>query len=281
MTKIDRKYLITDFGQMHLRLAGDRYSKTSPLICLHMAPQSGQDFAALMKRVSQDRLVIAPDYHGYGSSDPISGPAKISISVYAKSIWQALDQLDVADVEILGHHTGSKVGIEMALQSPERVRKLLCISLSTMTPEQYAAKKPSFKPLAEDFPGEGLWEWWKTLREYYDPNISFKTLSAKYAESIKTGEYFHSAFKASHEYNADILNKLGNLKTPVALVNPNDDLRDVTPIAAKYITHCHLVEKPDWKPGFLDTKPNEVFDLLQSAFKALDKKLKNSVASYP
>jgi len=279
MTIIERKYLTTDFGQMHLRLAGGGYSKTSPLICLHMAPQSGQDFAALMKHVAQDRLVIAPDYHGYGSSDPISDPAKISISVYAKSIWQALDQLDVTHVEILGHHTGSKVGIEMALQSPERVKKLLCISLSTMTPEQYAAKKPSFKPLAEDFPGDGLWDWWKMLREYYDPDISFEILSVKYAESIKTGEHFHSAFKASHEYNADILNKLRDLKTPMALVNPNDDLRDVTPIAAKYITHCHLVEKPNWKPGFLDTKPDEVFSVLKFAFKALDKKPKNPLAS--
>jgi pimeloyl-ACP methyl ester carboxylesterase len=229
-----------------------------------MAPQSGQDFEPFMALAGQERLVIAPDYPGYGDSDPIKGEAEVSIEAYAKSMWEALDALNVKNVEILGYHTGSKVGIEMALQSPARVSTLICISLSTMTPEQYAAKQPSFKPLSNQETNDAFPGWWKTLRGYYDDMLPYDVLVQKYATSIKSGPRFHLGFQASYQYNAVVIEKLKALKTLTVIINPNDDLKEVTPLAVNYIENAVLVEKEQWLPGFLDIRPQEVLEIVNS-----------------
>jgi len=198
----------------------------------------------------------------------------VTIENYAKSIWQVLEALKISQVEILGYHTGSKVGIEMSLQFPQRVEKLLCISLSTLTPEQYASKKTSFAPLPIRFPGDELTKWWKTLKGYYDPDISIETLVQKYTISLKSGPRFHLGFAASHHYNATVLEKLACLGVPTALINPNDDLQNVTPLAEKFIENCVLINEPNWLPGFLDIKPEDVLKTMQSAFELLDNKNK-------
>lgn len=263
MVKLNRKFLPTEYGQLHLRVAGVNNSTNLPLLCLHMAPQSGQDFEDFMKLASRERLVIAPDYHGYGESEPITDTSKVTIEAYAKSIWQALDSFNIEQIEILGHHTGSKVGIEMSLQHPSKVNRLMCIALSTMTPGQFASSKTSFKAFSNQEKSDGFADWWKTILDYYDANMPYDELAQKFAISVKSGSRFYLGFQAAHSYNANILEKLGALKMPTIIVNPNDDLQDITPLAANYVENVALIQKPEWQPGFLTLKPEQVLECLQ------------------
>lgn len=251
-------------------MAGSENSDQVPLLCLHMVPQSGQEFEMLMKLAGRDRLVIAPDYPGFGASDQIHDDKKISIETFANAVWQALDVLGCANVEVLGYHTGSKVGIEMALQFPDRVDGLCCISLSTMTPDQFASQDVSFSPLYGESAGSDLINWWHQLKSYYDPELPVDILVQKYSTSIKVGKRFHLGFKASHQYNANILEKLRCLTIPTKLINPHDDLKAITPLAAPYIPDCTFIDRPDWLPGFLETKPESVIEVLASSGMKLD-----------
>ena len=86
MPLVTRDFLDTEFGQMHVRLAKPVKVLNPPLLCLHMTPQSGRDFESFMSLAAEDRLVVAPDYHGYGSSDrPLETP-EVTIEDYARSI---------------------------------------------------------------------------------------------------------------------------------------------------------------------------------------------------
>ena len=262
MSVIECHYLNSEFGRMHFRTAGELDSAV--LLCLHMAPQSSLDFVALMKAEAGSRFFIAPDYHGHGESSPFSEIAQATIENHARSIWQLIDQLGISDrrIDILGYHTGSKVAIEMALQRPENISDLSCISLSTMTPEQFKEKEVAFGPIEPGLAGEGLRDWWNTLEAYYDPEMASEVLMQKFATSLRTGPYFHWGFVASHRYNENIIAKLRSLQTPMTLINPKDDLHEITPLAAQYIEHCQLVHRPNWLPGFLETQPNAILSTL-------------------
>lgn len=262
VSDIRRQFFQAEYGQIHARIAGVATDKKPPLICLHMAPQSGHDFEVFMEVASIDRLVIAPDYYGYGDSDPLPVDIPATIELYAQAMWRVLDLLDIQMIEILGHHTGSKVAIEMALQRPNNVRKLTCIALSTMTPEEYANSSPNFLDLSEASMGPGFVKWWEMLKAYYSPDMPEDKLKQKHTISVKSGAAFGSGFAASHAYNAQVLSKLKTLKIPVTLINPNDDLRDITPYAAQYIDDCILIEKPSWLPGYLELVPKDVLAMI-------------------
>ena len=125
MSGIRRFYGQTSFGQVHARIApsvGDEL--LPPLLCLHPAPSSGLYFTTAMPMLTEGRRVIAPDYPGYGGSDP---PPKLpSIFDYARAMLEFLDDVQIElPVDVLGFHTGCLVGGEMALLNAEAIRRLV------------------------------------------------------------------------------------------------------------------------------------------------------------
>jgi pimeloyl-ACP methyl ester carboxylesterase len=74
--------------------------------------------------------LIVPDLPGSGHSEPLR--EGYSIEGMASALWALCDHLDVERVHVVGFSLGGAVGLEMALQRPERVGKLgLINSLAT------------------------------------------------------------------------------------------------------------------------------------------------------
>ena len=70
---IEKSYLRTDAGQVHVRTLNASGSESAPaLICLHPSPYSGCYFETVMPLLNDGRRVVAPDYPGYGSSYSLS-----------------------------------------------------------------------------------------------------------------------------------------------------------------------------------------------------------------
>jgi pimeloyl-ACP methyl ester carboxylesterase len=67
------------FGQIHWRMMDAVGEATMPdLYCLHPSPFSGLAYTNVMPMLAQNRRVIAPDYPGYGGSDPFKAhPYKV------------------------------------------------------------------------------------------------------------------------------------------------------------------------------------------------------------
>jgi pimeloyl-ACP methyl ester carboxylesterase len=67
--------------------------------------------------------VIGIDLPGFGGSD---GPADVpAIADYAHIVPAVLDALSVDKADMLGHHTGAIVATEVALQYPERIKRII------------------------------------------------------------------------------------------------------------------------------------------------------------
>lgn len=95
-----------------------------PLVLLHQSPQSTRQFESAFKPlVARGIRFIALDTPGFGFSDPT--PTIPKVEDWAPAIVAVLDHLGVPQADILGHHTGALIATEVALQSPQRVGRLI------------------------------------------------------------------------------------------------------------------------------------------------------------
>jgi pimeloyl-ACP methyl ester carboxylesterase len=115
-----RGYADGPFGQLHYRDTGSGI----PLLLCHQAPQTSKQFTRVFEPLHRRGIrAIAVDMPGYGESDP--APFVPTVEDWAGALPALLDALDIANVNLLGHHTGGLVATEAALQIPERVNKLI------------------------------------------------------------------------------------------------------------------------------------------------------------
>ncbi|NET60870.1 MAG: alpha/beta hydrolase [Symploca sp. SIO2E6] len=119
MKPIKRAFLDTEDGQILYRIGGEG----EPLLLLHMAPRSSDEFRELMPILAQNRCVIAMDLMGLGDSD--KPPREYSVADYAKTVIALWDELGIQKSSILGNLTGGYIAGEVAAAYPERVDKLI------------------------------------------------------------------------------------------------------------------------------------------------------------
>lgn len=249
MTDIRRAFVDADYGQMHYRIAGES-SDRSTLLCLHQSPKSSREFIEFMKAASNDRLVIAIDSPGHGESDV--PPQKMGIEGYARSIWSALEALDLGKVDILGHHTGAKVAAEMAYQKPEKVGGIVMVSALVLTPEERENFKNEFKPIPLDDAGTRFKAIWAKAIQHRGPGVTLEQLAFSTAENLRAGEAYEWGHEAAFNYTDDFAERIGKLPHRITVLNPKDMLFEYTPRVGKLLQNGEVIDHPEWGFGFLD-----------------------------
>lgn len=117
-----RAYAQGPFGQVHFHEAGPPTG--TPLVLLHQAPVSARQYEAVYPLLAARGIrAIGIDMPGFGCSDPT--PFVPAIEDYAKAVPSVLDALGISAASILGHHTGALVATEVALQFPERIKRVV------------------------------------------------------------------------------------------------------------------------------------------------------------
>jgi pimeloyl-ACP methyl ester carboxylesterase len=96
-------------------------SKPAALL-LHGFPSSAQMFRDVIPELWQSVRVIAPDLPGFGESDVL--PAA-SFPAFGQAISELLDRLRIGPRYIYLHDFGAPVGLQIAMQEPERVLGLI------------------------------------------------------------------------------------------------------------------------------------------------------------
>ncbi len=97
-----------------------------PLVLLHGLGSSGADWAFQIESLGQHFRLVIPDLRGSGLSPAPSG--RYSIGLFASDIWKLLDQLDIPHISLMGFSLGGAVAVEMALQRPQSVSRLMTIN---------------------------------------------------------------------------------------------------------------------------------------------------------
>jgi len=116
--------------QVHYRHAGQG---GVPLVMLHGSPGSSRQLERLGDAVARTRQVIAPDRPGNGDSPALS-LKEPAIADYARADLAFLDAIGVGAFDLYGSHTGANVAIEVALQAPERVRRVVLDGIGLFPP---------------------------------------------------------------------------------------------------------------------------------------------------
>ena len=140
-----------DVGEVAIRA---RYGGSGPpLLLLHGHPQTHVMWHLVAPRLAEDFTVVATDLTGYGeSSKPPTTPDHEPYSKRAMARVQVavMQQLGFDSFFVAGHDRGGRCAYRMALDHPERVRKLAVLDI-VPTGEALRRADMAF--------GLGYWHW--------------------------------------------------------------------------------------------------------------------------
>ncbi|WBQ02813.1 alpha/beta fold hydrolase [Kribbella sp. CA-293567] len=141
-----------DVGGLSLRVRHG--GAGAPVVLLHGHPRTHTTWWQVAPRLAEEFTVVCPDLRGYGESDkPAADEAHSQYSkrAMAGDVVRLMSALGHERFAVVGHDRGSYVAYRAALDSPERVTKLVVID---GVPLVEALERCDAKFAAE------WWHWW-------------------------------------------------------------------------------------------------------------------------
>jgi haloacetate dehalogenase len=125
------------FSRAQINVSGARINlrhggSGPPLLLLHGNPLTHVMWHKIAPRLAEDFTVVATDLRGYGdSSKPDGGPDHDGYSFRAMGRDQAevMEALGFPEYRVCGHDRGARVAHRMALDYPQRVRKVAFLDI--------------------------------------------------------------------------------------------------------------------------------------------------------
>lgn len=247
-----RQYTRGRFGQVHVFSAAPPASDGArvPLVCLHPSPTTGEMYADLQAALATDRVVHCPDTPGYGASDaPLAKPG---IPDYGGALAEAVAALQgavpqgtVQQVDVFGFHTGSLCAVELALQRPDLVRRLV---LSGVPHYGDAARRererrshvmgyPYFED--RDYVARMFQRLVLDAKDSGEPAVRLR----RFGERLRAGP--NGWWGPDAVFSYDSAAALPRLRVPTLLIAFNEEMTEPTREAAKLIPGARLVEMLD------------------------------------
>lgn len=96
-----------------------------PLVLLHAFPLHGGMWRPQLERVPEGWRFIAPDFPGFGRSEPLPADSPRAIDEYAGAVGDLMDGLELDDAVIAGLSMGGYVALAMYRQSEARFSGLV------------------------------------------------------------------------------------------------------------------------------------------------------------
>ncbi|MHC1723345.1 MAG: alpha/beta fold hydrolase [Aminipila sp.] len=114
----------------------ETYGKGEPVIFLHGNTASSKMFSSLVESFSQVFEVILMDFLGHGKSDRVEGFATDLWYDEALQVIAFIEQAGYQKVNIIGSSGGALVAINVALEHPDLVNKVIADSFEGEEPFQ-------------------------------------------------------------------------------------------------------------------------------------------------
>jgi len=250
-------------GQVHWRMRPPVSANSGDdLYCLHPSPYSGAAFDELFSYLDHSKRIIAPDYPGYGGSDALE--TKASIEDYALGVDCVVDDLSAnRPVDLLGFHTGCLVAVELALQKPEKVHRLIlidCPFFSAEDSERHLKAYGSSHEISSDL--ECLRVQWDRAMMNANRGPGVDRSYQLFSESVRAGAGVNDAFAAAFSYPS--IKKFSAVRHPTIVVATQSSLLEATRNSARRIPGATLVEQLDVSYSVLDHHAQQVAVLVNN-----------------
>ena len=250
-------------GQIHYRYVKSTNVANIPLVCLHPSPLSSIVYDNWLIEMAKDRYSIAPDTPGYGGSDTPKSPPKIE--ELADAMITFLDSISLERVDVMGYHTGSLTSADLAMRYPDRIRKVVMISAPIFDEKiikEYSKRiydpPPSFVDIL-DQTSSNIKNKGKDMFRDVPTDDRYADFSIERIRHYRTSNW---GFRAAFAY--DLTKSLTLINQPVLILNPEDDLWELTPLAEPYLKNGRIHDLPGWTHGHLDTYTEEMAKVVRS-----------------
>jgi len=216
--KIRRAFADLSVGQVHYAACGD--ADAPPVLLLHQSPRSWAEYREVLPLIGVQRHAVAMDTAGFG--DSADGGVPASIEQWARVACELLDALHIACADVVGHHTGGVVALELAAAFPARVRSLV-LSSTPYTDEAFRRARAQRPPIDEVTPSEDgshLAALWQKRQGFY-PVGRPDLLEAFVLDALKVGPRVEEGHRAVASYRME--ERIGRVTQPALIIRATDD----------------------------------------------------------
>jgi lipase len=224
-----------------VRLAFGRTGEgPKPIVALHGITAQHRIFNAMARHLEHSDGMVGLDLRGRGDSE--KPPSGYGLDAHAQDVIRALDYLGIDRGVFVGHSLGAFIGLEVALQYPDRIQALVLLDGGWPRPEETSGLDDADEAIQEGLERafSRLDMVFETLEDYLDfwfpdQNLTFEDLPDDLAdyylydlERVDGGYSPKASRKAAEEDAAWTFSKgptaadLKGVGCPVALVRPGE-----------------------------------------------------------
>ena len=196
-----------------------------PMVLLHQAPMSHRQFNAVYGLLSARGVrAIGIDTPGFGMSDPT--PFVPQVSDWASSVVAVLDHLKIPCADMVGHHTGSLIATEVALQFPKRVHKVVLNGPFPITESERKLFLDDLQKSEVDFEyradGNHLAESFVKRSKFFGPDADPRHITRMQVEKFQGFGPFWYGHNAAYRY--DHASTLPRITHPTLILTNTGDM---------------------------------------------------------
>ncbi|GIW07374.1 MAG: hypothetical protein KatS3mg060_2179 [Dehalococcoidia bacterium] len=251
---VRRRYLPSRLGPILARFSGVPNGRR-PLVLFQSSPASSEPLEPLLAEMAADRFVVAFDTPGNGDSAPF--PGEPTIDDLTAILGDAIDALGIGEYDAYGYHTGALIGIQSALDRPNRVRHVIVDGIPLYSPEVAAELLEHYAPPMRIDPhgghlvwawnfrrDMGLWSPWYRRRRRAarrrDPYPDAEEQHAGAVDFLKAATTYHVNYWAAFRYPT--AERLTRLETPALMTTKRgDSLAGGVPEAARLAPRAEAI----------------------------------------
>src|SRR3954465_7487414 len=106
----------------------EEHGSGEPLVLLHGGLGAGEMFGTIMPSLSATRRVIAVDLQAHGGTADVDRPLRPQ--TMADDVAALIEHLGLERADVMGYSLGGHVALRTAIQHPQRVRRLVLVSIA-------------------------------------------------------------------------------------------------------------------------------------------------------
>lgn len=248
-----RAYADYRHGQLHYRIARPPRPIGVPFLLFHQTGSSGRCYERFVAEMGQDRIAIVVDTPAFGASDPIPHPP--AIADFAAAMGELADQLGFRQIDVMGDHTGSKTSIDIALQRPAQVRRVVLNAAAVMTAadmERLSGQGGGDGPSVD---GAHIMARWRGMQRHFGA-LSPQLGEMEFIEGLRPGPFTFHGHHASWPY--PVAEKLPQVAQRVLVLRAKDDLWEATGRARPLLRNGEMIDLPQYGREMLQLHYREV-----------------------